>query len=123
MSPNQYIMGDDATLEGLFLKKVQTVTTGLFKYRMTRSHLDDLVNALHESGSSPPAFLKPLNPPNPEVNPSNPEVELRIWDGFDEDEGEDGDDDYDTMSLVDDTLQQGVLEADDDFQARVDQGK
>ncbi|KAF9502690.1 hypothetical protein BS47DRAFT_1370089 [Hydnum rufescens UP504] len=114
MSPNQYIMGDDATLEGLFLKKVQTVTTGLFKYHMTRSHLDDLVNTLHESGSSPPAFLKPLNPPNPEVK-------LRIWDGFDEDEGEDGDDDYDMMSLVDNMLQQGVLEADDDFQACVDQ--
>ncbi|KAF9505375.1 hypothetical protein BS47DRAFT_1368125 [Hydnum rufescens UP504] len=84
------------------------------------SHLDDLVNTLHESGSLPPAFLKPLNPPNPEVNPSNPEVKLRIWDGFDEDEGEDGDDDYDTMSLVNNMLQQGVLEADDDFQACVD---
>ncbi|KAF9515190.1 hypothetical protein BS47DRAFT_1391726 [Hydnum rufescens UP504] len=51
-----------------------------------------------------PRLLPSLNlsTPNPEVNPSNPEVELRIWDGFDEDEGEDGDDDYDMMSLVDD---------------------
>src|ERR1700676_5365134 len=115
MAPGQYIMGDDATLESLFLKKPQTVTTGLFEYRMARSHLDDLVNALHESGSSPPAFLKPSIPSNPEANPSNPEVNFDVWAADDNE-----DDNYDVMFTVNDMLQQGVLEADDDFQARVD---
>jgi hypothetical protein len=115
MIPGQYIKGDDATLESLFLKKVQTVTTGLLEYRMARSHLDDLFNALHELGSSPPGFLKLPNPSNPEPNP---EPNVRVWGGFDEDDNED-DDDYDVIS-IDDMLQQGVLEVNDDFQAHVD---
>jgi hypothetical protein len=116
MIPGQYIKGDDATLESLFLKKVQTVTTGLLEYCMARSHLDDLFNALHESGSLPPGFLKLPNPLNPEPNP---EPNVRVWGGFNEDDNEDDNDDYDAIS-IDDTLQQGVLEVNDDFQARVD---
>jgi hypothetical protein len=112
MIPGQYIKGDDATLESLFLKKVQTVTTGLLEYHMARSHLDDLFNALHESGSSPPGFLKLPNPSNPEPNL---EPNVRVWGGFDEDDN----DDYDAIS-IDNMLQQGVLEANDDFQAHVD---
>jgi hypothetical protein len=114
MIPGQYIKGDNATLESLFLKKVQTVTTGLLEYHMARSHLDDLFNALHESRSSPPGFLKLPNPLNPEPNP---EPNVRVWGGFDEDE--DDNDNYDVIS-IDDMLQQGVLEANDDFQACVD---
>jgi hypothetical protein len=54
------------------------------------------------------------------LNPEpNPEPNVRVWGGFDEDDDEDDNDDYDAIS-IDNTLQQGVLDVNDDFQAHVD---
>ncbi|KAF9506775.1 hypothetical protein BS47DRAFT_1399225 [Hydnum rufescens UP504] len=80
MSPNQYIMGDDATLEGLFLKK--SAWTG---------HLDGLVTQrLHrsESAAAPASYNSPT-PRNQRRSQHHPSLRGRVgagfWDGSTED--------------------------------------